>query len=289
MSYLPCITNDIDDVRSCIVNGEHASNCDGQEWQYDREAECSYPTANECKGCLPAPAEHGVLCYTCYEKTRDALKLALDMITHLRSVERAQQLDKNGVRAAATWILPVPNTWRMADELIMLLGHPAPGFPSDATVFEIDAITERYLDLIDVDSWVSRGAGAEDAVHFFRTMQHALAQHPFADVEHPVKNVRCNDCRQLSLVWKPPLEFDGPIHIECSTPECGFVVDPTLYAILAASQLDKVTSAIRETKAAQLAEARAARAIVKRRIKAETKAREKAAKEAAAVAALGAA
>ncbi|WP_105033511.1 hypothetical protein [Cryobacterium aureum] len=285
---LVCITNDLDDVRSCIVNGQHASNCDGMEWQYDREAECSYPTSNECGGCLPAPAEFGVLCYTCFEKTRGALKIALDMITHLRSVERAQQLDKNGVRAAATWILPVPNTWRMADELIMLLGHPAPGFLSTATTEDVKAVTEAQLDF-DVNEWVSREAGGEDAVHFFRTMQHALAQHPFADVEHRVQNVRCWECRQLSLVWKPPLEFDGPLHIACSTPACEFVVDPTLYAILAASQLDKVTSAIRKTKAAQLAEARAARAIVKRRIKAETRAREKAAKEASECAALGAA
>ena len=281
MSYLPCATTDIDDVRSCVIKGQHASNCDGMEWLYDRERECSYPSNNECGGCLPAPAEHGALCYSCFSKTEGALKLALDMITHLRSVERAQQLDKNGVRAAAAWILPIPNTWRMADELIMLLGHPAPGFPSDATVFEIDAITERYLDLIDVDEWVSRGAGAEAAVHFYRTMQNALAQHPFSDVEHKVKNVRCNECRQLSLVWKPPLEFDGPIHIVCSTPECEFVVDPTLYAILAASQLDKVTSVIKEQKAAELAQERAARAILNRRVKAERKAAETAAEDAA--------
>ena len=102
-----------------------------------------------------------------------------------------------------------------------------------------------------------------------------------ADVEHKVKNVRCNECRQLNLVWKPPLDFDGPIHIVCSTPECGFVVDDTLYAVLAASQLEKVTSAIKETKAAELAEARAARAIVKRGIKAAAKVVEKAAADAA--------
>jgi hypothetical protein len=281
MSYLPCITNDVDEIRSCIVNGEHASNCDGQEWQYNREAECSYRTANECRGCLPAPAEHGMLCFSCFSKTRDALKIALDMITHLCSIERAQQLDKNGVRAQAMWIIPVPNTWRMADELIMLLGHPTPGFLSSATTEDIEAVTSSYVLGTDVDQWVARGDGAEAAVHFYRTMQHALTQHPFSDVEHPVQNVRCNECRQLNLVWKPPLDFDGPIHIVCSTPECGFVVDDTLYAVLAASQLEKVTSAIRETKAAQLAEARAARAIVKRQIKAAAKAAKKAAADAA--------
>lgn len=281
MSYLPCVTVSLDDVRSCVIRDQHASNCDGMEWVYDRDAECSYPSNLECKGCLPAPAEHGALCYSCFEKARAALKIALDMITHLCSIERAQQLDKNGVRAQAMWILPVPNTWRTADELIMLLGHPAPGFPSDAVVWEIEAITERYLDQINVDEWVSRGDGAEAAVRFFRTMQNAMAQHPMADVVHVVKNVRCWECRQLTLLWKPPLSFDGAISIECSTLDCGFVVDDTLYAILAASQLDKVTSAIRERKAAELAEARAVRAIEKRRVKAERVAAEKAAEDAA--------
>jgi len=281
MSYMPCVTNDMEDIRSCVIRDQHASNCDGMHWEYDREAECSYPSNLECKGCLPAPAEHGAHCYSCFEKTREALKIALDMISHLCSIERAQQLDKNGIRTSATWILPIPNTWRTADELIMLLGHPSPGFPSNASVFEVDAITERYLDLIDADEWVSRGDGAEAAVRFFRLMQNALAQHPFEDVEHQVKNVRCNECRQLTLMWKPPLDFDGAISIECTTLGCEFVVDDTLYAILAASQLDKVTSAIRERKTAELAEARAARAIEKRRVKAETKAAEKAADDAA--------
>ena len=267
MSYLPCVTVTMEDIRSCVIRDQHASNCDGMEWQYDREAECSYPSNLECKGCLPAPAEHGALCYSCFEKTREALKIALDMITHLCSIERAQQLDKNGIRTSATWILPIPNTWRTADELIMLLGHPAPGFPSDASVFEVDAITERYLDLIDADEWVSRGDGAEAAVRFFRLMQNALAQHPFEDVVHQVKNVRCNECRQLTLLWKPPLDFEGPVRIECSNTACTFVVDEAQYAALASDQLAKVKSAIRERKTAELADARAARAIEKRRIK----------------------
>lgn len=281
MSYLPCVTNSIDDVRSCVIRDQHASNCDGMQWRYDREAECSYPSNLECNGCLPAPAEHGMLCYSCHEKLRAALKIALDMITHLCSIERAQQLDKNGVRSQAMWILPVPNTWRMADELIMLLGHPAPGFPSDASVFEVDAITERYLDGLDVDAWISRGDGGEAAVRFYRTIQNALAQHPFEDVVHPVKNVRCNKCKQLTLIWKPPLDFEGAVRIECGNPECAFVVDEAQYAALAADQLAVVKSAIRERKTAELAEARAARAIEKRRIKAEQKAEAKAADDSA--------
>lgn len=274
---LVCITNDIDDIRSCTERGEHAGNCDGIEWLYNREAECSYPTMNECHGCLPSPAQHGLLCFSCWEKTRDALSIAADMITHLRSVERAQQIDSNGVRAAANWVIPVPMTWRMADELIMLAGHPAPGFPSDACVFEIDAITERYLDLIDADAWVSHTDGAEAAVRFYRTMQHAMTQHPMQEYEHRIRNVRCTECLQRTLLWKPPLFFESGIRIVCTNKACEFEVDDTDYTTMAAKELVEVTSAIREKRSAELTAARVIRAGLKR---AATAARRAAAKQA---------
>lgn len=279
---LVCITNDIDDVRSCTVKGEHAANCDGMEWRYDRERECSYPTANECGGCLPQPAEHGLTCWSCWEKVREALKVAPDMITHLRSVERAQQIDTNGVRSSPNWIIPVPMTWRTADELIMLAGHPAPGFPSSANVWEIDAITERYLDLIDANEWVSRVDGAEAAVRFFITMQQAMAQHPMADYEHRIRNVRCGECRQRTLLWKPPLAFEGQIRIACTNKECTFEVDDNKYTEIAAEQVTEARSEIRARQAAERAVAKKERAAQVRAAKAARKAAEKAAEDAAA-------
>lgn len=278
---LVCITNDIDDIRCCTQRGEHASNCDGQEWRYDRDTEISWPTANECRGCLPHEAEHGLLCWSCWEKLRDALKIAPDMITHLRSVERAQQIDNNGVRASVLWVIPVPNTWRMADELIMLAGHPAPGFPSDANVFEVDAITERYLDRIDPNEWVSRTDGAEAAVRFYLLMQQAMAQHPMADYTHRIRNVRCGECRQRTLLWKPPLAFDGDIRIECTNPECEFVAGDARYTELAWMEVTEARSEIRARQTKVKAEERKARALRRREIKAAERRAEKAAKAAA--------
>ncbi|MDY7542619.1 MULTISPECIES: hypothetical protein [unclassified Cryobacterium] len=285
MSYLPCITNSVPDVRSCTLRGQHASNCDGWEWRYNRDAECEYPTPVECSGCLPVPADHGLLCWHCWEKLLAALKIAPDMITHLCSVDRAQQVDNNGVRASATWILPVPMTWRTADDLIMLLGHPDPGFPADATVWEAEAITDRYVDYSDPDNfvrrdpqlWTSSIDGAENAVRFYLLIQRAMKQHPMADYEHKVQNVRCRECFQLTLLWKPPLTFEDGIHIVCSNPACTFEVDETQYQKIAAQQLEVLTSAIRERKAAELAEARKARALDKRARAAKAKAAEKAA------------
>jgi hypothetical protein len=201
--YLPCITNDMPDIRSCTVPDKHTDYCPG----------------SDCTGCLPRRAEHGILCWSCWQKTRDAVQIAPDMITHLRSVERAQQFDSAGVRASSTWVIPIPQTWRLADELLMLLGAPAPGFPSTADVDEVQAITEEWAHP-DADLWVSSEHGAEDAIRFYRLMQTALAQHPMAEYEHRIRNIRCAACKELTLLWKPPLSFEDDVRVVCENPAC---------------------------------------------------------------------
>lgn len=233
---LVCITNDLHDIRSCTVKGVHHANCDGFEWRWNSDLRKDQRTGGKvwnhernrhetvaptpCGGCMPRPAEHGLLCWSCWRKVQDALNVAYDMITHLRSVDRAQQIDNAGVRSATGSVIPVPNTWRTADELLMLAGAPAPGFPSDANVFEVDAIAERFLDAIDPESWVSREDGAEDAVRFCQLMQTAMAQHPMAEYEHRIKNIHCPKCRLRTLLWKPPLEHAGDVVITCRNPRC---------------------------------------------------------------------
>lgn len=261
MSVIVCATNDMKDVRSCTVQGKHTDFCDGwaYRWEIDSSLSLQDPARRwkavlvgpkvfdaksrvwvtiptDCTGCLPRKAEHGLLCWHCWEKTLDALKIAADMITHLRSVERAQQVDNAGVRSASGWVLPVPNTWRTSDELLMLLGHPAPGFPSDANVWEVEAITERYVDVIDPEHWVSRGTGADSAIRFFRLMQTAMAAHPMKEYEHRIKNVRCYKCGQRTLLWKPPLEHLDDIHVVCTNPRCDAEIDQTMYERLALIQ-----------------------------------------------------
>lgn len=233
---LVCVTNDHPDLRPCVIPGEHAVHCDRWATRWDRDLEQRVSTDQDCKGCLPAPAEHGVLCWSCWTKTLDALKVALDVITHLRSVDRAAQQDNAGVRSAAGWVLPVPSTWRAADDLIVLLGHPEPGFPSDANVWEVDAIVERYLDRIDPAQWVATFTGAEAAVRFNAAMHSALIQHPMEDYEHRVRNVRCGGCQQRSLLWKPPLLFQGEVRVECTNSKCGVVVDQTGYGRLSEAE-----------------------------------------------------
>jgi hypothetical protein len=255
---LVCITNDVRDLRSCVVTGQHTDFCDGDEWRWREDSSLSLLEQDPnfprwrlsrversvwdealkryvkvpvpCRGCLPRKAEHGLLCWSCWEKVLDAVKVATDMMTHLRSVDRAQQIDNAGIRTAAAWKLPLPNTWLMADEMLMLLGYgDGEGFPSDANVFEVEAITERFVDDIVPETWTASKDGAEAAVRFYLLMQTAMAQHPMKEYEHRVRNVRCYKCRQLTLLWKPPLLFEDQVTVVCTNPKCGAVLDQTLY------------------------------------------------------------
>lgn len=259
--YLPCITNDMRDIRSCTVRDQHTDFCDGferrwrQAWdpnegphgwyvwtlvhprdQFHPPCEACLPAGvtelPPCGGCLPRKAEHGLLCWSCWSKVDDAVKIAGDMITHLRSVERAQQFDTAGVRSSSQWVIPVPQTWRLADELLMLLGAPAPGFPTTAGVDEVAAITDEWVHP-DVDMWVSRDHGAEDAVRFYRAMQTAMAQHPMREYEHRIRNIRCAACKQRTLLWKPPLAFEDDVRVVCENPACGAEVSHDRFQALA--------------------------------------------------------
>jgi hypothetical protein len=255
---LTCITNDIADLRSCTITGRHMNSCDGFEYRtsidtsrspadplrkwsrtpalastWDAEVSAFRMLPKPCKGCMPRQAEHGLLCWDCWEKTTEALRIATDMVTHLRSVERAQQQDNAGIRTSQDGRIPLPTSWLMADEMIMLLGCPAPGFPSTADVEEVDAITRYWVDGIDLASWVSSVHGAEDAVRFYLAIQHAMAQHPMKEYEHQVKTVRCYKCRQLTLWWMPPLMFEDAVQVVCKNKKCGAIVDQAMYEWLA--------------------------------------------------------
>lgn len=260
---LVCITNDVPELRPCVVHGEHAAHCTGFSTRFDRDTGRREMTNYECGGCLPVPAEHGMLCWSCWEKWQDALKVAVDVITHLRSVERAAQLDNAGVRSAAGWVLPIPSTWRAADDLIVLAGHPTPGFPASAGPWEVEAIAERFIDAIDAAVWASRVDTAVAAVRFNQDMHSALIQHPMEDYEHRIRNVRCPECKRKSLLWKPPLLFRGEVRVVCTNADCAFVLDQTRYIEVTALELLEVQARVaverKKASAAKRASAGAAR------------------------------
>jgi hypothetical protein len=245
-----CITNDVRDLRPCVVKGKHLVSCDGFQYRWSVDPTVSPSDRDnwspggtripvmqggqyrECAGCAPRQAEHGLVCWSCWSKIEDAVAIAGDMITHLRSVERAQQLDNAGVRSASGWVIPVPNTWRTADELLMLLGAPAPGLPVDTTPEQVERFVDDWVH-VNPARWVASLSGAEEAVRFALLMQTAMAAHPMREYEHRVRNVKCYKCRQRTLLWKPPLMFEGRVSVVCTNPKCGAELDQTMYERLA--------------------------------------------------------
>ena len=156
------------------------------------------------------------------------MNVADAMILHLRSVERAKQPENLGVRSAAAWTIPVPVTWRLADELLMLLGVPAPGIPSDATGADVIAFL-RDRPHVSPESWVASPQGAEAAIRFYRLMQGALLSHPMEERSYPMRMTACPKCKFRSFVWHPPLEFFDDVEIRCSTEGCGYVMSQGFY------------------------------------------------------------
>lgn len=225
---LLCITHSMDRIRSCTIRGYHLDGtADGHE---DRPG-------HECQGCLPRPAEHGLLCRLCFEKYEEALGRARDLITHLRSVERSGQ-SVDGVRSSQIVQPTIPPSWSEADNLWMLLsgvivGHaadtgadepkwpywtsPAIGFSFSATLDMVSvAVRDAVLKLrVYPEAVVSIRWGAEGAVMFYRGMQRALARFPLEDRVTHQKWIRCRYCKHNSILLLPPLELGDDQVLKC--------------------------------------------------------------------------
>ncbi len=249
---LLCISNSMDGVRSCTVRGHHLSACAWGQAQALLEAgEALFsPTVRECVGCLPRPAETGMLCRSCNEKFTAALDIGVDLITHLRSVERGPS-PEDGVRTATVNAPTYPESWQEADQLWMYLAGVAiahasdkridepvwptwasviDGFGSQATMTQVMSASRDLVDWVaaaPVDV-VSRTMGAMSAVYFYRAVQRALARFPLEEKSRPVKYIRCRTCQQHTLRWMPPLDFEEPVVIQCSNLTCGALWDPAM-------------------------------------------------------------
>lgn len=236
---LICITHSLEHGYRCTIRGQHLSTCDGQNNR-----------GGECTGCLPRPAEVGILCRNCNDKYTAALSMAVDLITHLRSIERGPQ-SIDGVRSGALVQPSYPASWQEADNLwrhlagiivasAMDRGEDDPAFPywtAPGVGFSFSASLDRVAEAVrwavaelsvkhtDV---VSRTGGAEAAVGFYRAVQTALARFPLEEKSRPVKYIKCRNCQQKTLRWLPPLEYMDAIVIQCQNLTCGEYYDPAM-------------------------------------------------------------
>lgn len=226
---LLCITSMMPG-RTCVIRDHHLTTCEG-----------------ECKGCLPRPAETGHLCRGCWERFEAALAEAVELIVHLRSVEKGPTSIVPTRNAPGSRVL-MPGSWMEADNLwgalvqIALVHARAKGVadPVWAPMYDGFSVTATLGDVAlkvrELVGWlsanpvevVSRAGGAEAGVEFYRKVQAALARFPLADRPQRLKPIRCRECQQFTLWKHPPLEYLDDVIVQCANASCGAIYDPSL-------------------------------------------------------------
>ncbi len=226
----------------CRVLGEHNSLCRGVEARGGRLVECT--------GCLPQPATRGMLCESCSERFEAALDVAVDLVTHMRSIDRAPVVEgpksatKPGSRAPlsdapleadAVWAELHELAFRV-DESVVLIG----GGTTAAHFGALDSI-EHVRDAVENAVTVARSGDVNDltvaelAVQFYRAVQRALHRYPLEEQVRQLPYARCNPdrggCGHLTLERRPPLQHLDPITVRCTNPDCGAVYDPLIVEV----------------------------------------------------------
>lgn len=237
---IPCLTNITARSGGCRIYGEHRSDCRGI--QYD----ASGHRAVKCTGCLPQPATRGLLCESCWLRFEAALDVAVDHITHMRSVERGPIPDGPPVHTAPGSRVIVPTSWLTADdswaalhelafrldELELLQVRPRGttpyGFGSRDSIEHVRDRVELAVDIVRAHGLdvARRDTTAQLAVGYYRQAQTALHAFPITEEARPIRYAKCRHCGLLTLERRPPLDHLDPITVLCLNPACQWEWDP---------------------------------------------------------------
>lgn len=185
---LLCVTNQMDDWRSCTIREEHT-------------VRCEHP--DTCTGCLPRLASVGLLCYACWARVEHAFaEWTPERRRLLRSIDRAVQRDTGGRTSGPEGYVPIAGTALAVDEVESYLRS----FTGDARL------------------WVSSVEGAKDAVRFAAAVPRALRTHELEERERPMRRVRCPECGELTFVRNPPAAAGAPVTVKCQNTACGYTI-----------------------------------------------------------------
>lgn len=246
---IPCLTNITARSGGCRIYGEHRSDCRGI--QYDARSN----RATACTGCLPQPATRGLLCESCWLRFEAALDVAVDHITHMRSVERGPIPDGPPVHTAPGSRVIVPTSWLTADdswaalhelafrldplELLQVQprGTTPYGFGSRDKIEHVRDRVELAVDIVRAHGLgvARRDVTAQLAVGYYRQAQSALQAFPITEDARPMRYAKCRKCELLTLERRPPLQHLEPIVVTCVNPACGAVWDPAIVEVDLAS------------------------------------------------------
>lgn len=202
------------------VRGQHLQECPG----------------DECPGCLPHTAEHGVLCPRCWSRLVSGLADVPSMLRHLRETAdqltlAARVINGGGFGDAADRSVLHP-AWIAADELESLVtswarsvldSYPTPLGGWNQAPWHGDAA-----------AWLGphlpHAAAQEFAPLMMQQITHDLAtlhaRWPTVDdVERTrdIPGVRCPRCDQVSLQYAPPTWERMPFKVSCQNDDCGRV------------------------------------------------------------------
>lgn len=238
-----CITNQLDDFRSCTIRGEHRTDkggCDGYQHQYSPVARRDVVLDVECTGCLPQRAELGYLCYSHLAKLGDALRKVPSFIGTLweiraNGVSAQPSNDRvSSSSAGSRWTLVESRTqaaWivaamRNATRVLEGDDHDLTFFdgrsiPVQANIAEARLIASTYARILDVerDRLVSTKRGAEAVVRFIDLLQRAMRRFPTNERASRIAGIRCEECQHADLIWRPPLAHLADVVITCRN--CG--------------------------------------------------------------------
>lgn len=208
-------------AKGCTIRGEHVTECAGKG----------------CRGCLPRPSEHGLLCPRCWSRLVSGLADVEPMLKHLRATANALALAARvadggrpvGDPAHRTVLHPA---WLAADDLQQLVAswaqyllekHPMPLLGWHRAPWHGNAA-----------AWLAphlpHAAEQEYAPLMLGEITHTLAtlhaRWPTADdKERPraIPGVRCPRCDQVSLEYAPPTWERMPFKVSCQNDDCGRV------------------------------------------------------------------
>lgn len=198
-----CVTNEMDDARSCTVKGQHETICDGWQYHYDAIRGIEIATGKPCTGCQPREAKKGMLCWSCWERVEQAF---VDWTPELESAlyrnDRLVQRDNGGIRSQIVGYVNLPAT--------------------SLALNEVNSYLKSWT--TSTDLWVCTVDGAKDAVRFARAVGVAKRSHEIEEKQRQMQRVRCPKCGQLSFVRNPPEDFEKPVTIKCQTEGCGKLI-----------------------------------------------------------------
>ena len=153
-------------VSGCTIRGEHLADCDGTALSRDGELV-------ECRGCLPRPAEVGVLCPRCWGRLQSLVRTMPSLVDHL--IEMAEpalsspmgRADGGGTSARPGERSLYPAALAEVDELHSVLAAWCKEIAQENLIgSRLPVDSTRWTDgLIAVDpgTWAAVLGGAEEA------------------------------------------------------------------------------------------------------------------------------